>query len=433
MSLLLRRGLWVMTLLGGAACGLTPVEIGDARRVLDPTKVWNDVVDGTKERDFQATELSVDAAVAIALRNNHGLRARRASRGIAEAQLLAAGLLPDPEIDLRALASGALEASLGLDVIQALLLRERKEGVARLAIEDVDLEIAETEWDLALEIERGWYRLFYAGEKARTLRSMLGAAESIAQARRVAQNHGEESLLAVLDAESSVLELGIEADAAAEAEVAARNDLLRALGLPVSLEFTLASPSRGEFVDDREAQAKVMREARFDLRRAFLQQQRALAELDLESAHRWSEFLVGPTVESDPETGLDPGIEVGFVLPLFSGNRGEIAEAAARARFAAAEYVAAMFDASLRLSTAQDAYRRARIRAASWRDEVLPRSRRALEFVEHGVETGQISRIELWRRLGEARRRELAALDAEWEQDESRIALKRAIGPLTSP
>lgn len=433
MTRFLRRALWLTIVLGSTACGLAPVDTDDARRSLDPKTVWNEVVDEAERQHVLPAGLSVDAAVAIALRSNLRLRALRESRGVAEAQLLAAGLLPDPEVDLRALASGALEATLGLDVIEALFLRARKEDAARLGIEDVDLEIAEAEWELALEVERAWYRSYYARERTRTLRSMSGAAESIAQAQRVAQDQGEESVLAVLDAESAVLELDIEAEAAGEAEVAANLALLGALGLPSSLEITLASPTREDLADDTETHAEVMRGARFDLRRALLQQRRALSELDLASGLRWSETRVGPSIESDPEEGLDPGIAIGFSLPLFSGNRGAIAEAAAHARFAAAEYVAMMFDASVELSRAQDAYRRARVRAASWRDHLLPRSRRALEFVERGVETGQISRIELWRRLGEARRRELAALDAERELDESRIALKRAIGPLTSP
>jgi len=433
MTRFVRRAPWVTIVLGSTACGLAPIETDGARRSLDPKTVWNEVVVEAERPPVLSAGLSVDAAVAIALRSNHRLRARRESRGVAEAQLLAAGLLPDPEFDLRALASGALEATLGLDVIQALILRERKEGAAKLAIEDVDLEIAEAEWELALEVERTWYRSFYAREKTRTLRSMSGAAESIAQAQRVAQDQGEESVLAVLDAESAVIELDIEAEAAAEAEVAANLALLGALGLPSSLEVTLAAPARADSVGDEGTHAEVMRVARFDLRRALLQQRRALVELDLASAQRWSEFLVGPSIESDPEEGLDPGLAIAFSLPLFSGNRGQIAEAAAQARFAAAEYVATMFEASVELSKVQDAHRRARIRAASWRDELLPRSRRALEFVERGVETGQISRIEMWRRLGEARRRELAALDAERELDETRIALKRAIGPLTSP
>lgn len=100
-------------------------------------------------KPLDATDLAI-----LAVRNNPDLRVARTNRGIAQAQVLEAGLLPNPQISAQygvvtygAASAPAWTVSLAQDVKSLVTLRARRQG-ARYAAQQVDADIVWAEWQV---------------------------------------------------------------------------------------------------------------------------------------------------------------------------------------------------------------------------------------------------------------------------------------------
>ncbi|MDE2301949.1 MAG: TolC family protein, partial [Sphingomonadales bacterium] len=99
--------------------------------------------------------LAVDEVVALALARDPDLIAARARRGVAQAQLVAAGVLPNPQLggSLLPLLSGPGNVpawTLGLTQdVKALLIYRPRLRAARAAAAQVDAELLWQEWQVA--------------------------------------------------------------------------------------------------------------------------------------------------------------------------------------------------------------------------------------------------------------------------------------------
>ncbi|NOZ77598.1 MAG: TolC family protein [Acidobacteria bacterium] len=144
-----------------------------------------------------ADGISPDEAGVIAAVNNAGLRAVRDARGEATAQLIAAGLLPNPvltgELD-RAKGtttertvnqySFSLEQSLG-----GLITRGAKKAAARATLASVDLGIAWQEWQVAQAARLAAVRVVMLGRRLAILRSEADfEQETVATLQRAIQS-----------------------------------------------------------------------------------------------------------------------------------------------------------------------------------------------------------------------------------------------------
>ncbi len=117
-----------------------------------------------------------DQAAVLAVLLNPGLRAARDAHGEAEAQLVVAGLLPNPELNFEAThPSGpggpfvdTASASLSLDV-RALNRRRAERAAAEAELAGVDLGIAWQEWATAQDARLLAVRLAWLRERLATL------------------------------------------------------------------------------------------------------------------------------------------------------------------------------------------------------------------------------------------------------------------------
>jgi len=98
------------------------------------------------------SKLGVDDLVMLALRNNPALVAARAQQGVAQAQLLAAGILPNPSLNASYgfLLGGpgtvdSLSAGLSQDVRLLVTLSARR-GAARQTVRQIDASLLWQEW-----------------------------------------------------------------------------------------------------------------------------------------------------------------------------------------------------------------------------------------------------------------------------------------------
>ncbi len=129
--------------------------------------------------------LSPDEAAILAVITNPSLRVARDSRGLATAQVLQAGILPNPQL------SSSLESPVGGDTsgkvnafalglnwdITSLISRGSEINSARFHAASVDLEIAWKEWQVAEAAKLCVYRLIVAQNRC----ALAKTAENIAE------------------------------------------------------------------------------------------------------------------------------------------------------------------------------------------------------------------------------------------------------------
>lgn len=134
--------------------------------------------------EILASPLGEEAAVRLALFNNQALRARYEQLAIAEADLRAAGLLPNPvaEAGIAFTEGRPLELGLTLPVLDIFLMPLRKkQGVANL--ERVEADVTDYAIALIADVRRAWTRLAVAKQAhnlAKMSENIARAAEKVA-------------------------------------------------------------------------------------------------------------------------------------------------------------------------------------------------------------------------------------------------------------
>lgn len=282
-------------------------------------------------RTLLRQKLSVEAALQIALLNNRGMQARFEELGIAQADLVEAGLLENPVLSAGALFQDA-GTEIDLDIVQNFLgvftLSARKK-IGRAAAERVTLEVSKDVLDLASEVQAQYYRVVGDAEAlvlARRVVIATEAAAELAQRQYAAGNLSkrEQSLQQAFYAQT-LLEV-----AQAEAQLDAdREKLNRLMGLwGANTRWTIPDrlpqiPATLPALDDVE---RLAIERRFDLAAAKKEAEGVTQALNLARQYRWlSPLGIGVQFKRDPdgEKSYGPRLELG--LPIFNQGQTRIA------------------------------------------------------------------------------------------------------------
>ena len=112
-------------------------------------------------------------AALLAVVANPSLRAARAQRGVADAQLLQAGILPNPSLsaNIDPVAFGSTSDTVtgwGVGInweVTSLLTRSANIDAARAAAASVDLSIAWQEWQVAIAARQHAYRVLWLSQE----------------------------------------------------------------------------------------------------------------------------------------------------------------------------------------------------------------------------------------------------------------------------
>lgn len=330
--------------------------------------------------------LTADSAVQVALLGNRRLQAEYEDLGIAQADLVQAGLLENPSFSAEILVgNGAVNPSFSVvqNFFHVLTLSGRR-TVASSAFERAKYDLGNKILNAAAEVRTAYYKLVADQQEAELFRQVVSASEAAAElAERQAQagnlNRRDQAIHQAQYAQA-VLELG-----RTQTQIASdRESLSRLLGLygdqtawnlPDRLpEIPAAKPS----LDGLETAAI---EHRLDLAGARADVQTATYALDLGRQLRWFSVLgLGLRVERDPDSGKWlKGPIVEFTLPVFDQGQARVASLDAQRRrsekaFAglAVDVRSAVREAYVRLVAAQDA-------AAFYRTNVLPLHQQIVE------------------------------------------------------
>lgn len=329
-----------------------------------------------------AKTLTADNAVQVALLNNPGLQATYAELGIAEADLVQAGRLPNPGFDFKRTRQGGdviSERTLTFSVINLLTLPLAKRLEAQ-KFEQVKLEVTNEVLKIAAETRKAYFEAVAAQQAVLYAKQVSLASEAgadLAKRMAVAGNWSK------LD-EARELTFTAEANAgiakAKQTAVATREQLTRLMGLPGSdPQFKLPArlpdlPARAVNLKNAESYAL---QNRLDIQAAKQQTAALAASLGLTRTTRFVSALdLG--YASDTETGKKTanGYQIDVGIPLFDWGDARVAKAEALYMQSAHRLSEIAIDARSEVRGSYQQYRTAFELAKQYRDTILPLRKR---------------------------------------------------------
>lgn len=298
--------------------------------------------------------LSPDGAAVLAVLLNPSLRAVRDQRALSDAQILDAGLLPNPnltyslDVPTGGNTAGRVNAfGLGLDWnVTSVISRASRVREAKAHGEAVDLDIAWQEWQVAQGAKAAVYQLSSLQRQIGLLGEVRGQVlENLADVRKaVAEGLMTASdLNAVRTAGSNLNERMLALAKQADQQ---RRKLLRLMGLPsdapLRLRQNLQLPSR--IALPHTALLDGLEQRRLDLlalRRGYDSQEAAVRAAVLEQFPR---ITIGPTISRDTDNVRTTGFSLSIELPIFDRRQGKIAIERATRKTLYDEYINRVFE-----------------------------------------------------------------------------------------
>jgi cobalt-zinc-cadmium efflux system outer membrane protein len=330
-------------------------------------------------------ELTLDGAVEVALLNNPALQARYEHLGVAQADLVQAGLLRNPSLDLSArfpISAGAvLDAGLSLvqDFLSLFLLPLRR-SVAEAQLQQAQLSLAHDAFGTALAVREAYYRVQAAQQEVELQRMVLeafSAAAELAARQRQAGNVSELDASARRAAYEEA-RLALSRD---ELELSSlREALTRLLGLGgplIAWRISAGLPDLPPTEVSPERLGEIALAQRLDLAAARKEVEVLERALELARTSRWVGAVdVGVSAERDPEGFQVLGPSLRLELPVFDQRQALIASLEARRRAAERRREGLSIDAGSQVRVARAALQTRREVVEGYRTVLLLREQR---------------------------------------------------------
>ncbi|WP_419756254.1 TolC family protein [Brevundimonas sp.] len=360
---------------------------------------------GRFERDGQAIGVDLTAPLdpadlaALAVVLNPELRAQRARVGVTQAQVFEAGLLPDPQfsasLDRPQSAPGlvdALAASLGLDT-SAFYIRPQALRGARAGERQARLDLAWLEWQTGNQ----------ASVLAARIQGLETALTFAREAEAISSSVLNRSLGAVARGDLSAVDIEArrlaEADAADRARTterdltAARLELNAILGLSPQVQISLAplAPAPPCLPASEALVARALSD-RLDLAALRAGYEAQEAALHVAVLQQYPRLNLSLNAARDTGAVRTNGVAVGFDLPLWNRNRGQIAIQEATREQLRVEYEARLFATRADLATLSSALEIGRRQRSDLLAQVGP-LRTTVEAFERAGTRGDIAQV----------------------------------------
>jgi cobalt-zinc-cadmium efflux system outer membrane protein len=321
-------------------------------------------VSASRFKNQQLEQLSVaprngigpDEAASIALYSNPALRAIRDRRGLAAAQLIQAGILPNPVVSYsRDYVTGGNTAGTvtGYNFsaaweFTALIPFLPKQTAARKNFRSVDLDVAWQEWQIALNARTAVYRVLgLNAQLSQALEATEGLQQSTDAMRKAVDAH-EKTVLdlaavesASQDSRATMLALEQEFDKqrlGLNKILGVEPEMKIALRAGLSLPKRLVPPAQHDVADDLESR-------RLDL--LGLQQGLESQDATVRAAilAQFPKISAGFSKASDTTNVHTTGFSVAVDVPIFDRNQGVIANERATRQKLRDEYNQRAFEA----------------------------------------------------------------------------------------
>ncbi len=296
--------------------------------------------------------LSPDEAAILSVDQNPRLRAIRAERGIGQAELIAAGVLPNPRLDgsLDPFMFGPEARVIGYGVglswnVTPLLSRGARVSAAEEGLASIDLDIAWQEWQVAQSGRLHAARCIYLDRRVHVARELEETWQQRAEALRQARTAGAVTELEATNAERSRAEARVIRLELDQRLVAERAELNRAIGIDPTRELTLDlgfTPSVTTAIDGLLDELPRRRLDLIALQRAQRSHDEALRAAVIA---QFPPVDIGIQTRREVDQNGSVGVTLNFELPFFDRNQAAVARERARRTQIEAEYEARLFEA----------------------------------------------------------------------------------------
>jgi len=387
--------------------------------------------------DFRSG-IGPDEAATIALYSNPALRSIRDRRGLAAAQLIQAGILPNPVVSYaRDFVTGgdtvgtttAYTFSAGWE-FSALIPFLPKQTAAKKNLRSVDLDVAWQEWQVAMNARVAVYRvLALDAQVARAREANRGLQESTGAMREALDKH-EKTVLDLSAVESASQDslatmLGLEQEFERQ-----RLGLNKALGVEpdmnVRLRAGLALPTHFAVANEHDLLASV-ESCRLDLlglRQGYESQDATVRSAILAQFPKMSAAFVRASDTTDVHTS---GFNISVDVPIFDRNQGVIATERATRQRLKDEYDQRLFEARSDLAVAI-ADIRSLDRQVAAAQEALPVFERLVSSAETAREQGNADVLSYYTARGTLLQKRIQLIKLQQQLLEANTTLEIASG-----
>jgi outer membrane protein, heavy metal efflux system len=355
-------------------------------------------------RALLAKDLSVDAAVQIALLRNRSLVAMYEELSVGQADLVQAGLLSNPvfSIGLPPTEVAAISPPIVLGVAEdflELLMIPAKKTIARTRLEAIELRVADAVLDHAARVRAAYFAL-QAAEQAETMRALVSETTDAAAALARAQHDaGNLSDLDVETQQGLAEQTRVDLERGQADVLRAREKLTSLMGLwGADAAYTVAPrlPELPQSEPPLEHLESLAVAQRSDLAAMRKEVQELGHVLSLARSTRWVGTLsVGLEAARLVDGHYSFGPNASIELPLFDQRQALIARLEGLERQGEARLEARAVDARSEVRAARDAMVSARRIAERYRRVVVPLRERIVALAQQRYDAMLLGAYEL--------------------------------------
>ena len=353
-----------------------------------------------------ASALTIEQAVAGALRDNLDLRAASYEVEKARGRLLQAGLWPNPELELSTATDstfndeGERRSAAGFQQAFPISGRLRfAKRVSRVDVAQAMAEIRNRERLLIGEVERDFLNVLLLRQQLAANREFVSLNREFVEVLEDRLQRAEVSEVDVNLARVELQRLGVEA-AQLESDLVARELSLKLrMGLPP--EAAISPEGNIEALAARfrpEKYQTTMVVNRPDLRQTELGIDRAAAEARLARAEAWADWTLGSNYENERRVD-DPnrlrsdqflGFKISIPIALWNRNQGRVYEHKAASEQARQQFEAQGLSIRSEIATALARALKLRDAVGNYRRDLLPALSQTSSLVRKGYNEGLI-------------------------------------------
>jgi len=376
--------------------------------------------------------LTADSAVQVALLNNHNLQATYEELGIAQADLVEAGLLKNPVFYFeRRLPGQAAEIDLVQEFIDILLLPLRKR-IAAAQFEAAKLRVGHEILTTAAEVRAVFYEHQGDQQLVDLRKTVADTTERSAETALKMHEAGNLRDLDLASEQATHAQTKIDLAKAQASAVASRERLNKLMGaFGAQTNWTVASRLSelpGNEVSTAQLESRAIQQ-RLDLAAA---RQQFIAEARARGIARAEAILQGAQIGSHYEHEIEPrhssGPSVSVPIPIFNQGQPASARASAKMRQAEQRYLALAADIRSDVRAARDKMLLSRRQVEYFKSTALPTRTRVTEESQLEYNAMQIGPFQLLQAKQEEVKTGADSVEALRDYWVARAELEKAVG-----
>ena len=356
----------------------------------------------TSEEANRQPSFTLSRAEDLAFRNNPALAGATARVNVAWGRLVQAGLYPNTVIGYHATEVG----NLGTPGVQGGFIRQTiitggklqiDQAIASHQLSSAEVELTSLEQRVLNDVRIRYFNLLVAQRRVELIEELVHIAEAFVKSTQTLLQAGRVN-------ENTLLQAQLEADSSKILLDNAKNihwEYWRRLqlvlgnpGLPIQRAVGSLDANIQEF--QWQASLQLLMTEHPEITTARIRVDQAQATLHRACRERYPNIDVMLSLRHNNITSDDlANIQVGFPLPLFDRNQGNIMRAQAELSAAQSRVEQIELELTDQLAVMFRQYKNSHQQVVRYRDQMLPRARKSLDFVTKGYREGQVDFLTL--------------------------------------